>query len=205
MQKFKIQNSKCKVQSSTLVRAGLFAFCILHLALLSACAKAKAAVLVPDGPPLAMSVPPPRVITPVEEVAVAEPPPAPVPEPPAAAPARPAARPPAPANPKPEPPAPVTAPPTTPAVTTSEPRQVSSVPSAAAAAEERKVREVMTRASRDLARVDYQKLSAEGREQYAQSKRFTEQAEQALKEKNFIYAMQLATNAATLAGELAGR
>src|SRR5688572_33337267 len=95
MQEAEIQHSRPKIQTSTLgIRAGVLAFCILQLVLSSACAKAKAADLVPDGPPLAMSVPPPRVITPVEEVAVAEPPPAPVPEPPVAAPAKPAVRPP---------------------------------------------------------------------------------------------------------------
>lgn len=191
------------MHKSTL-RAGLFAFCILQFALISACAKAKAADLVPDGPPLAMSLPPPRVITPVEEVAVAEPPPAPVPDPPVTAPVKPAVRQPAPANPKPEPPAPVAAQPAAPAAT-SEAREVRSIPAAAAAVEERKVRDVMTRASRDLTRVDYGKLSNEGKSNYEQSKRFSEQAEQALKEKNFLYAMTLADKAATLAAELAGR
>jgi hypothetical protein len=204
MQEPHIQNSKFKIQNPTLaIRAGLLAFCILHVALLSACAKAKAADLVPDGPPLAMSVPPPRVITPVEEVAVAEPPPAPVPDPPVAAPAKPPVRPPAVSNPKPEPPAPVAAQPAPPAAV--EPREVRSIPAAAAAVEERKVRDVMTRASRDLTRVDYGRLSNEGKSQYDQSKRFSEQADQALKEKNFVYAMTLADKAATLAAELAGR
>jgi hypothetical protein len=205
MQEAEIQHSRPKIQTSTLgIRAGVLAFCILQLVLSSACAKAKAADLVPDGPPLAMSVPPPRVITPVEEVAVAEPPPAPVPEPPVAAPAKPAVRPPAVSNPKPDPPAPVAAQPAAPAAT-SEAREVRSIPAAAAAVEERKVRDVMARATRDLTRVDYGKLSNEGKSNYDQSKRFSDQAEQALKEKNFLYAMTLADKAATLAAELAGR
>ena len=188
------------------VRLALLALCLLNLAFAAACAKAGAAELVPDGPPLATPAPPPRVLTAVEELAEAPPPAPPVPEPVATTPPKPPVTRPAPrAEVKTEPPAPVAAQPPAPAVTTPEPRQVSSVPSAAAAAEERKVRDVMGRAARELLRVDYQKLSVEGKKQYDQSKRFTEQAEQALKEKNFIYAAQLADNAATLAVELAGR
>ena len=79
------------------------------------------------------------------------------------------------------------------------------MPSAAAAAEEKKVREVMGRAWTDLNRITYQRLNAEGKSQYDQSKRFHEQADEALKEKNFILAMTLADKAAQLAAELAGR
>ena len=100
-----------------------------------------------------------------------------------------------------QPPAPVT----TPAPPAPEPREVRAVPSAASAAEERKVRDVMARATRDLSRVDYQKLSVEGKSQYDQSKRFSEQADQAIKDRNYVYAMTLADKAATLAAELAGR
>src|SRR5688572_15380107 len=80
-----MQNSEFRIQTSSAPRAGrlaLFAFCILHSALLaSACAtKAKAATTVPDGPPLAMPEPPPRVILLVEDIP-APPPPAPAPEP----------------------------------------------------------------------------------------------------------------------------
>lgn len=205
MQEEASQNSKFEIQKGTvMVRYVLFAFCLLHFALLTACAKAKAAELVPDGPPLAMSVPPPRVITPVEQVVIAEPLPPPAPEPAAAPPPRPAARPPARVESKPEPATPAT-PPTPPPTASAEPREVRSVPAAAAASEERKVRDLMTRASRDLTRVDYQKLSSEGKSNYEQSKRFSEQAEQALKEKNFVFAMASAEKAATLAAELAGR
>jgi hypothetical protein len=188
-------------------RLGVFAFCILHFALLTACAKAKAADLGPDGPPLAMSAPPPRVITPVEEVAVAPPPPLPAPAPAAAgaAPAKPATPPRPRTDPKPDPPPAVAAQPATPTVSSPEPLEVRSVPSAAAAAEERKVRDVMQRAQNDLKRVTPQRLSPEGKSQYEQARRFYEQAEEALKEKNFVYAMKLAENAATLAAGLAGR
>jgi hypothetical protein len=206
-----MQHSEFKIQNGrrlATARLALFAFCILHLAFAAACAKAKAADLVPDGPPLAMTSPPPRVITPAEEVAVATPPPS-APEPatavPTGTPASPRTRapqrnseapPPAAAQQPPPPPVPVTTPP---------PLEVRSVPSTAAAGEEKKVREVMQRASNDLNRVNYQRLSAEGKSQYDQSKRFNEQADAALKEKNFPYAMTLAEKAATFAAELAAR
>src|SRR5688572_5820782 len=151
-----MQNSKFKIQNGALaVRAGVFAFCILQLALLSACAKAKAADLGPDGPPLVMSAPPPRVITPMEEV-TAEAPPAAAP---AGTPPPRAARP----QPRIEPPAPVAAAPPPPAPSTPPALEVRSVPAAAAAAEEKKVRDVMSRASSDLNRVTWQRLSAEGK------------------------------------------
>jgi hypothetical protein len=200
---------KSEVRSQKGPRPGLLAvsaFCILNVALLAStgCASKAGAATVPDGPPLAMPAPPPRVITPVEIVAEAPPPV--VPDPAPVTPTRPpAVRPPAARQ---EPAAAATPPATQPVVTTPpppEPREVRAVPSAAAAAEERKVRDVMTRASRDLNRVDYQKLSAEGQSQYNQSKRFAEQADQAIKDRNYVYAMTLADKAATLAAELAGR
>ena len=188
-------------------RLGALALCLLNLAFATACAKAKAAELVPDGPPLAMTTPPPRVITPVEEVAVAPPPPPPPApsEPVTTATSKPASpRQQRPADSKPDPPpAVVTQPP--PPVAPQEPLEVRSVPSAAAAAEDKKVREVIDRAQRDLKRVNEGKLSAEGKVQLAQAKRDVDQAEEVLKTKNFVYAMALAERAATLAAELAGR
>jgi hypothetical protein len=67
---------------------------------------------------------------------------------------------------------------------------------------ERNVRDLLARAARDLGRVDYNRLSADGRAQYDQSKRFTAQAQEALREKNFVFAETLADKAATLAAEL---
>jgi hypothetical protein len=166
------------------------------------CATARAADLVPDGPPLATPAPPPREIAPVEERAAVEAPPAaPVETAPAAAAApatTPARREPTAAETPPvaAQPAPAAEPP---------PRELRGVTSAAAAAEEQKVRDLMARATRDLNRVDYQRLTAEGKSQYDQSKSFSQQAEQALKERNIAYAMTLADKAATLAAGLAGR
>ena len=178
----------------------MFKVLILGAVLLGAagCAKAKAAT-VPDGPPLSVPQPPERVLAPVEApapVAVA----APVPEPPPVAvpaprtPPRPAPRE-AEQRPQPAPPA---------ATPAEGPRDLR--PAAANnAATERAVRDVLVRANRDLSRIDYGKLSTDGRAQYEQSKRFSQQAEQALKERNLVFAATLADKAATLAAELLGR
>jgi hypothetical protein len=56
-----------------------------------------------------------------------------------------------------------------------------------------------------LAQVNYKLLSVDRRAQYDQSKRFSEQAEQALKDRNLIFAATLADKAATLAAELLGK
>ena len=173
---------------------------ILGMVLVSAagCAKAKAAT-VPDGPPLSVPQPPERVLAPVEfpaPVAVAAPAPEP---PPAAAPAPRTPPRPAPREAEQRPaPAPPAAPPA------EAPRDLR--PAAANnAATERAVRDVLVRASRDLNRIDYGKLSTDGRAQYEQSKRFSQQAEQAMKERNLVFASTLADKAATLAAELLGR
>ena len=163
-----------------------------------ACAKARAET-VPEGPPLQVPEPPQRVLAPVEDLAV--PAPAPEPDTPAAA----VAPPRAPVRPatesKPQPPLPAAPPPPPPVAG---PRELRAAPPANAATE-RSVRETLARAARDINRVDYSRLSAEGRAQYEQSKRFSAQAEQALKERNLMFAATLADKAATLAVELLGR
>jgi hypothetical protein len=175
--------------------------------LATGCVKTKAAS-VPDGPPLAVPMAPPRVLAPVEEEPLADnpPPPETAPAPPRtnARPAnpQPPRRPPTTTTtpveePKPEPPAQ-----TPPAVTEAPaPRPA---PTQADAAAERKVRDVMRKASADIGRVDYQRLSTEGKQQYDFSKRFNEQAEQALKERNYAFATTLAEKAADLAAALLG-
>ena len=161
------------------------------------CAKARAET-VPEGPPLQVPEPPQRVLAPVEDLAV--PAPAPEPDTPAAA----VAPPRAPTRPatesRPQPPLPAA--PAPPSV--AGPRDLRAAPPANAATE-RSVRETLARAARDINRVDYSRLSAEGRAQYEQAKRFTAQAEQALKERNLMFAATLADKAATLAVELLGR
>ena len=164
----------------------------------SACATARAAN-VPDGPPLDVPQPPARVLAPVEDTIVAGPAPE-APPPPAAAPRTPPRPAPEP-RPQPAPPAATPAPPPVPA----EPRDLRAAPSPTNATTERTVRDTLARATRDINRVDYGRLSADGRAQYEQSKRFSQQAEQALKERNVLFAATLADKAAQIAAELLGR
>ncbi len=173
---------------------------ILGVALLGAvgCAKARAAG-VPDGPPLSVPQPPERVLAPVEAppvvaVAAPAPEPAPAPVPPPRTPPRPAPRE---AEQRPQP-----APPAAPPADANRDLRPAAANSAAA---ERAVRDVLVRANRDLGRIDYGRLSTDGRAQYEQAKRFSQQAEQALKERNLVFAATLADKAATLAAELLGR
>jgi hypothetical protein len=70
---------------------------------------------------------------------------------------------------------------------------------------ERGIRGLLSRAAADLNRVDYQRLNTDARAQYDQAKRFAEQAEEALRAKNLLFAENLADKAATLATQLAGR
>jgi hypothetical protein len=168
------------------------------------CAKARAAT-VPDGPPLAMPQPPPRVFAPVdpEEPLAANPV---VPEPPAAeAPQVTPRRPPRRAttttteSEKPEP---------TPQPTQTAPepqRELRAASTPADADADKKIRSLLAAASRNLGQVDYQKLSLAGREQYENAKSFGEQANEALTQRNYVFAETLADKAAKLAIELLGR
>jgi outer membrane biosynthesis protein TonB len=195
-----MQNAKRKMQKRSDRLPGLFAFCILNFALLvplTGCGTKARAEVIPEGPPLAVPNPPAHEIA-VEQIAEApepEPPPAPEPAPPAPRPA--VASTPRPRAEAPAPPPPATPQPETPTV------RVAPAPTTTSAADERKVRELMGKASTDLARVDYKKLSKEGQAQYDQSKRFSEDAQTAIKERRFEYALTLAEKAATLAAELA--
>jgi hypothetical protein len=67
------------------------------------------------------------------------------------------------------------------------------------------VRDLLTRAQRDLGRVNYTGLNTDGKAQYDTAKRFIDQAEQALKEQNLVFALTLADKAATLGRSLIGR
>jgi hypothetical protein len=162
---------------------------MLSAAVASGCAKARAES-VPDGPPLQVPEPPPRAIVPIEEAVIAAP--APTPEAPQPAPAAPRTPPPRPAAESRPQPTPAAEP----------PRELRAAPSSANAANERSVRDVLTRALRDLSRVNYSRLSVDGRATYDQSKRFSQQAEEALRERNVVFAATLADKAATLAAEL---
>ncbi len=69
----------------------------------------------------------------------------------------------------------------------------------------RKVQDLLTKATADLSRIDYARLNADAKTQYDQAKRFSSQADEALKTKNLVFASYLADKAATLAAQLAGR
>lgn len=193
-----------RARTGSLISLLRAAFAVLAIGLVvagaSGCAKATAAS-VPDGPPLEVPVPPEHVLLPVELPDLT----AAVPEPeitvaPPAPPRAPAARPAPKPQQTPASAAPVTAQPASPPAPP-ESRELRA-PAPAGGVDERGVRELLSRATRDLNRVDYSRLSMERRDQYEQSKRFSEQAEEALKERNLIFAATLADKAATLAAEL---
>lgn len=178
------------------------AMCAWSAVLATGCAKARAET-VPDGPPLATPQPPSRVFAPIEEEPlvsspspVAETTPAPAPRVPATTPTvrRPSA-------PEPEKPAP--APAAAPSV--DPPRVLSAVSTPADPEAERRINEILRVAKGDLNRVDYRGLTRGGRESYDQAKGFIEEAEKALKERNFVYAQTTADKAGKLATELLGR
>jgi hypothetical protein len=67
---------------------------------------------------------------------------------------------------------------------------------------EASIRDLMSRASRDLQRVNYAALDADGRAQYDTARRFMQQAEDAMKGGNLAFAGKLADKAATMASVL---
>jgi hypothetical protein len=70
---------------------------------------------------------------------------------------------------------------------------------------ERNIRGAIGRATTDLNRIDARTLNAEARTQYETAKNFLRQAEEALREKNLVFAKTMADKAAALATQLAGR
>ena len=201
------QSSTRNAQRKARVLVGHWALSIGHWALaavlISGCAKAQAKDNA-GGPPLDVPSPPERVLAPVEEpVLVSAPPPAEAAPPAATAPRTPP-RPPV-RRVEPEQPAPAAAAPTTAQPAPEPPRELRPASPAADAAAERESRDALARAARDLGRVDYGKLNPDARAQYDQSKRFMEQAQQALKDRNFVFAATLSDKAAALAAELVTR
>ena len=206
---FRVQNAESltRVRTSRSVWRRCFvlpAFCILHSALLvslTACGTKARAQTLPDGPPLAVPVAPAHEIS-IEQIAEAPPPePEPAPEPVVSTP-KPTVTKVQTGKPQPQPAA--TAPANQPAVAPTPapeaPVRASPTPSAG---DDKKARELIAKATYDLdKRVDYQKLSAEGKQQYDQSKRFRDQAVQAIQDRNLVLAVTLAEKAATLAAEL---
>jgi hypothetical protein len=175
------------------------AMCALSAALAGGCAKARAET-VPDGPPLATPQPPSRVFAPIEEEPLVSSPVADAPV--ATAPRVPPPAPPARRTPPPEPEKPAAA---APQPTVEVPRVLSAASAPADPEAERRITEMLRSATRDLNRVDYRGLTRGGRESYDQAKGFIEEAEKALKERNFVYAQTTADKAGKLATELVGR
>ena len=64
------------------------------------------------------------------------------------------------------------------------------------------VRTLLARAARDLGRVDYATLDTDGKAQYDTARRFMQQADDALKSRNVMFAGKLADKAATMAAVL---
>lgn len=155
------------------------------------------------GPPLEMPAPPARVV-PIESqpIDVAAPTVDDVPsrEPDSLAP------PPAPArvDREPAPPARPEAPADTGAATAPAPAPTQTPPpvlqtTANPTEAEQRTRVALGNAKRDLGRIDLRRLNSEAQRQYDIAKRFVQQAEEALKARNPVFAEQLADKAETLA------
>ncbi len=186
--------------------ASVSAALALSLLLVSGCAKAQAAKVAPEPPALDVPAPPPRVI--IETVEVDAPP---VPAPPD--PRRPPVRRPEPAatgrGTRPEPRADTPRTDATPAEAvrpaeeSARPPSLQTTPTGADV--ERSIRLTLNRAAADLNRVDYRALNTDARTQYDTAKRFAQQAEEAVRAKNLVFARNLADKAGALAAQLAGR
>jgi hypothetical protein len=171
---------------------------VLLTASLAACA-AKAQVRTePPMPVLDPPPPPPRV------VAIYTPEPEPLPVTPAvgpAAPVRPPARPTRPEQ-RPEPASPPVPEPAENAARPSSPSLTLTPSGGAEAQTVAAIRELLGRATRDLARVNTSSLGTDGRAQYDTARRFIQQADDALKTRNVVLAGKLADKAATMAAVL---
>ncbi len=181
-----------------MMRVGRLLSLVLLAASFGACA-AKAQVLTEvDLPLLDPPPPPPRVVA----TYASEPEPMPVtPAVEPAVPAQPSARPPRPES-RPEPTASVADPvqeparPAMPLSLTLTPSPGSEAQTAAA------IRDLLARGARDLARVNAAALDADGRAQFEAARRFLQQADEALKARNIVFAGKLADKAATMAAVL---
>jgi hypothetical protein len=177
-------------------RSRIAALVVLTASLGACAAKAQVRSEV-DVPLLDPPPPPPRV------VAVYAPDPEPLPLTPAveaAAPVRPAPRPQRPEL-KPEPAA--TPEPAEAVVRPASQPSLTMTPSPGSEAQTvTAIRDLLGRASRNLSRVNAGSLNSDGRAQYDAARRFLEQAEDALKVRNIVFASKLADKAATMAAVL---
>lgn len=177
---------------------------IACLVLASGCARSRAAEVV-DGPPLAVPAPPPRLIAPIEDEPLASAPGGPE-TPLASAPAvvqervtRPPSPPPA--SPRQETPdASTTSPTPPPPAALPEVRVESAVDDPALRKE---VEEFLASAERDLKRISLRSLNTQGREQLKEVASLMAAARKGLNERNFTFARQQASKAATIAASLA--
>lgn len=180
---------------------------VLVAPLVVGCARTHAKAM-PDTPPLDVPAPPARL---VDVMDVEAPPPVTLPEEPGRQPVRRPTPPPrAATGTRPaEPPKPET-PPETPAVADESPKPnppttLQTTPAAQEGEVERGIRATLSRASASLNRVDYRALNTDARTQYDTAKRFIEQADEAVRAKNLVFAKSVADKAAALAAQLAGR
>ena len=161
----------------------------------------------PDGPPLETPAAPPKTIVPADAGTTAAPTPAAAVPPPASAPAPPAATAPAVAAPPTrratqEAPPPASAPAKPDGGTPADAAASRTLQTTRSGEVEQRVRALLANAARDLGRIDYRKLGADARSQYDFAKRFSQQADDAMRAKNFVFAEQLASKAASLAALL---
>jgi hypothetical protein len=190
-----------------LLRVLALAALIAPLTAAPGCAKAHASAQ-PGGPALETPLAPPRVLSsPIEsEPTVTAAPPIEGPAP-RATPEAPRAAAPRVERPVPPPAAAASETPAPSQATTTPvdepPRTLQTTPNLGQA--ETRIRGLLANASRDLNRIDYRALSVDAQAQYDIAKRFTEQADEALKTKNIVFAEQLADKAAALAAQLLKR
>ena len=181
---------------------------LLLFSLSTACASSRAHTPAQQ-PPLDVPAPPPRHIEPLPSEPPAEiEPVADLPPPPTTTakarqqPARDVPKETKP-EPKPETPAIVETPPAVNPTPSNPAPQIRTPGDASEAA--RQVRDILDRANRALNSIDYGPLSLQRKESYDTAKRFIQQAEDAIKASNFVYARFLADKADILAKELQGR
>lgn len=178
-------------------RASLASLVLLTAALTGCAAKAQVRTEA-EVPPLDPPPPPPRV------VAVYPPEPEPLPITPAVEPATPVRPPARPSRPEQKPEPTAAAPEPTEAVARPSPApSLTLTPTPGSEAQTvTAIRDLLGRASRDLSRVNAATLNNDGRAQYDQARRFIQQAEEALKTRNVVFAGKLADKAATMAAVL---
>jgi hypothetical protein len=163
----------------------------------------------PELPPLDVPAPPPRVVEATEpvrppQIALPEGPPTNVrtqPQPPPRADVPRSTEPPKSDQPPAEPPRVVEEPqkPSAPVTT------LQTTPAQPEEAVQQRVEKLLSQASSDLDHVNIKALNKDARNQYDTARRFVSQAKEALRERNLVFASNLADKAAALAAQLPNR